>query len=374
MCLAPALLAVFVKGASAGDLIFTAAAQGWIERLQQRIAAGSDINARDSYSRYTPLHLAVKNGQVDAVRVLVKAGAQIDRRVSNYGSSDRSHFSPELGPAIQFTPLHLACYLRQPEIVQILLNGGADPNAILLHSGDQRPAVSSHGRTPLMLFLGDSSHLYWPDQVWQLFEYNKWYKRILSELTSRIKAEKNFEKEAERIFKEMIVGFANEVQREAAALSARQAVARAVQPAETDIAPMLIAAGAEVAMRDAGGLSAFEYAADNHKFGELAYLLGHRHDASTTGRLQEHLAKKSKGVAAMTHPDGAQRALAFRPPEQRIVSKHVYLQPHLKTEMIAIHEVSVNLSALITWHFASGARGRNQTSPQQGTVVDDPIQ
>jgi hypothetical protein len=225
-----------------------------------------------------------------------------------------------------------------------------------------------------MLFLGDSSHLYWPDKVWQLFEYNRWYKTILNELASRAKSEKNFEAEVARIFKEMTVGFANQAYREASALSARQALALAVKPAETDIAPMLIAAGADVSMRDAGGLSAFEYAADNHRFGELAYLLGHRHDASIVGRLQAHLSKKAKGVAAMTHPDSDQRALALRPPELRIVSKHVYLQPHLKTEMIAVHEVSVNLSALITWHFASGAHGGDQTSPQQGTVVDDPIQ
>lgn len=361
LCLALALPALIVEGASAGDSIFSAAGGGRVERLQERIAAGADINALQSYSSYTPLHLAVKNGRVDAVRVLVKAGAKIDRRVSNHGNWDRFHFSPALDPAIQFTPLHLACYLRQPEIVQILLAGGADPNAILLHSGGQPPADSSHGRTPLMLFLGEPSHLYWPDTVGQLYGYNKWYKTILSELTSRISAEKDFEKEAERIFKEMVVGFAKQAQREAAALSARQARALAVKPAEMDIAPMLIAAGADVSIRDARGLSAFEYAADNHRFVELAYLLGHRHDAGMVGGLQEHLRDTVKAVAKMTAPDGHQQASALRPFELEIVNKLKFLEPHLKTEMIAVHEISVNLSALINWSFASGARGRDQT-------------
>ena len=76
----------------------------------------------------------------------------------------------------------------------------------------------------------------------------------------------------------------------------------------------------------------------------------------------------------MTQPNGDQRALALRPPELRVVSKQMYTEPHLKTEMIAIHEVSVNLSALITWYFASGENGRDQTAQQQGEVVDDPVQ
>jgi len=225
-----------------------------------------------------------------------------------------------------------------------------------------------------MLFLGDSSHRYWPDTVGQLCEYNKWYRTIPSALASRARAEKSPTQELPRLFKEMIVGFAKEAYGEAAALSVRQAVARAITPAETDIAPMLIAAGADVYMRDAGGLSAFEYAADNHRFGELAYLLDHRHDASIVGLLQEHLAGKAKSVAAMTQPGSDQRASALRPPELRLVSKHMYTEPHLKTELIAILEISVNLSALITWRFAGGAHGRDQTPQQQGEGVDDPVQ
>jgi hypothetical protein len=56
-----------------------AALKGKTEALRKLLALGVDVNAvsRDLYSHGTPLHHAVHSGSLDAVRVLVEAGAQL---------------------------------------------------------------------------------------------------------------------------------------------------------------------------------------------------------------------------------------------------------------------------------------------------------
>ena len=41
------------------------------------LKAGSDINAKTRWKE-TPLHMAVRNGRLDAVKQLVEAGAKLD--------------------------------------------------------------------------------------------------------------------------------------------------------------------------------------------------------------------------------------------------------------------------------------------------------
>jgi peptide-methionine (S)-S-oxide reductase len=66
-----------------------AALRGKAEALRRLIEIGVDVSAvsPDLYSHATPLHHAVHSGSLDAVRVLVGAGADVDARDTVYGGT-----------------------------------------------------------------------------------------------------------------------------------------------------------------------------------------------------------------------------------------------------------------------------------------------
>jgi peptide-methionine (S)-S-oxide reductase len=65
------------------------ALRGKAEALRRLIAAGADVNAvsADLYSHATPLHHAVGGGSLEAVQVLVEAGASLDARDTAYNGT-----------------------------------------------------------------------------------------------------------------------------------------------------------------------------------------------------------------------------------------------------------------------------------------------
>ncbi len=79
-----------------------AALNGNAEALRRLLALGADVNApsEDLYAHGTPLHHAVWSGSLDAVRVLVDAGARLDAR-------DQAHAG---------TPLDWAEYGKRDEV------------------------------------------------------------------------------------------------------------------------------------------------------------------------------------------------------------------------------------------------------------------
>jgi ankyrin repeat protein len=88
------------------------------DRLAQLLAGGADPNTtQDAAPGWRPLHAAIEEledgGPVDALVVLLRAGAAVDERDS----------------AADATPLLMACFREQREAVRILLAAGADPNA-----------------------------------------------------------------------------------------------------------------------------------------------------------------------------------------------------------------------------------------------------
>ena len=89
----------------------TAAAQGNLARLAE-LAGRVDVNARLTGDGDTALHRAAARGQVEAVRLLVKRGADVNA-VDDEGT----------------TPLILASYRGHVEVAKLLLQAGAKVDA-----------------------------------------------------------------------------------------------------------------------------------------------------------------------------------------------------------------------------------------------------
>jgi hypothetical protein len=89
-----------------------AARTGNLEAIQQHVKAASNLNEKDLVSGGSPLHTAAAFGQLEAVRALIQAGADVNVR-NNDGA----------------TPIITAAFLCRTEIVRALLDHSADKNA-----------------------------------------------------------------------------------------------------------------------------------------------------------------------------------------------------------------------------------------------------
>ncbi|XP_046983137.1 ankyrin repeat and protein kinase domain-containing protein 1-like [Schistocerca americana] len=83
-------------------------------QLRALLAAGADVGARAGLEGRTALHWAARKGDVEAVRLLLEAGAAVDAREIK---------------GKQRTPLHLAAEQGGAAVVRLLLRATADPNA-----------------------------------------------------------------------------------------------------------------------------------------------------------------------------------------------------------------------------------------------------
>jgi len=90
--------------------IWTPAAIGDVATLAARLDGAGDIDARDPTFETTALAFATDFGQVEAVTLLLEAGADPDARNGN-GST------PTIG----------AAFFGRPECLRLLLDAGADP-------------------------------------------------------------------------------------------------------------------------------------------------------------------------------------------------------------------------------------------------------
>lgn len=79
--------------------------------VAELIRAGADIHALGT-NGWTPLHMAAARGQVEKARLLIDAGADVNRRTEIDASE---------------TPLMEAAFTGQPSTVRLLLEHGADP-------------------------------------------------------------------------------------------------------------------------------------------------------------------------------------------------------------------------------------------------------
>ena len=75
--------------------------------LENLITQGADVNARDK-GAWTPLHLAAKNGHVEALQILLENGANMHVKDIKHG----------------WTPLHIAIVSKQYESAKFLIRAG----------------------------------------------------------------------------------------------------------------------------------------------------------------------------------------------------------------------------------------------------------
>ena len=96
---------------SGGDL-HIAAYHGQVEAIKVLLKEGADVNAKRDKDGRTPLHWAAWKGQVEAIKLLLKAGAKVNAK-------------EKTGK----TPLHSAALKGQVEAIKVLLKAGAKVNA-----------------------------------------------------------------------------------------------------------------------------------------------------------------------------------------------------------------------------------------------------
>ena len=90
--------------------------------LQFLLHFDADIDARNT-NGWTPLHVAAQSGEFEAIRLLLRRGADKDARDDVYG----------------WTPLHVAARYGHLGVVRLMLSHGADPRATTTRGG-RRPS------------------------------------------------------------------------------------------------------------------------------------------------------------------------------------------------------------------------------------------
>lgn len=118
--IAATVLLIGTSVAFAGPL-YDAVEDGDLARLQELIAAGEDLTAQDIYGG-TALHLAARRDNIDAARLLIEAGTDVNLPVS----------------ASQQTALHIAAF-----------GGGVEVAVLLIEAGANIEARNPGGETPL---------------------------------------------------------------------------------------------------------------------------------------------------------------------------------------------------------------------------------
>jgi ankyrin repeat protein len=135
---------------------------GDLDEVRRLLEAGADIGAKDKYG-WTPLQRVCLRGHLEVARLLLDRGADA-RAVDKYG----------------WTPLHRACWNGYLEVARLLLDRGADARAVndlgytplhraccngylevarlLLDHGADATTASNVGSTPLRCAIDEYHH------------------------------------------------------------------------------------------------------------------------------------------------------------------------------------------------------------------------
>ena len=110
--------ALSTNSSSQDSPVADAAMQGDLEAVRALLRGGADVNAAQG-DGMTALHWAARLGESELVEVLLYAGAKLDAgtRIGRY------------------TPLHIAAREGRESVVRVLLDAGADPGVVTTNSG-----------------------------------------------------------------------------------------------------------------------------------------------------------------------------------------------------------------------------------------------
>lgn len=129
-----------------------------VDLVRELLVKGANVNAKEeSYSKITPLFVAVEQGNIEIVRLLLDFGAKVNARDTEKQTPIMrldDDATPELVKLLlQYrakvdavdnegnTPLILAATRADPEVIEALIDGGADVNAS--NKEDKTPLMSA---------------------------------------------------------------------------------------------------------------------------------------------------------------------------------------------------------------------------------------
>jgi ankyrin repeat protein len=120
-------------GFSEGTLLTLAAFTGDVASISYLLDVGAEIDHAMPRGGETALHHAADNDQTDAIRLLIRRGADVNHQTKHDGPSELN-----FGTFWGETPLHVAAVRGDEAMIQALLAGGAD-----------KTIKTAEGETPL---------------------------------------------------------------------------------------------------------------------------------------------------------------------------------------------------------------------------------
>ena len=112
--------------------LMLAALHGELDAVRMLVGRGAEVNR----AGWTPLHYASTNGHVEVVRYLLERHAYIDAQSPN-----------------RTTPLMMAARHKRPDVVRLLVEAGADPTPRNEAGVDAAGYLQRHGETEMAAWL-----------------------------------------------------------------------------------------------------------------------------------------------------------------------------------------------------------------------------
>ena len=167
------VLVASIQADAQGTPLHEAARQGDADAITVLINAGADPNVKDAQDGGIPLHEAALRGHTEAIAALLDAGADTNAKNENgltplHGATIMGHAEAiaallDAGADTNaknengLTPLHLwAFFIGTTEIIAILIEAGADPNAKNDSRSTPLHVAVSGGRTEAIALLLDA--------------------------------------------------------------------------------------------------------------------------------------------------------------------------------------------------------------------------